>query len=172
MNSMEDIKVGTTWRKKNGGTLYKVKDFTTTGPSLYSPNISIDSVQLEPVEKRQGARTHWKAACLLPYDYDLVPAGSEVPAKLKKKKESKAPPEPLDLYEKPGDMEWVFPDSIRVYGNTCMGCERFGADVMVAILRNPGEKILDVFLSTRQTKELVKELQEALKRNGKKKGRV
>lgn len=58
---------------------------------------------------------------------------------------------------------------LRVYDNQCTGCLRFNSDIMLTIRledeNNPMPDFNDFFLSTKQSEELIVELQKKLKQN-------
>lgn len=61
--------------------------------------------------------------------------------------------------------------SAHAYNKGCIGCQRFGSDVMVSFLitneETKGNDFVDMFLTTEQAQYLVKRINDALEQNKK-----
>jgi hypothetical protein len=61
-------------------------------------------------------------------------------------------------------LEEIMPVGFSVHGQTCMGCVRHNRSVLLALYQ--GTKFKDVFLTTQQAEQLIKELRSTLYWNG------
>lgn len=53
----------------------------------------------------------------------------------------------------------------RAYNGNCMGCKRFKRDIMLSFTDGKDGGFVDIFLTTEQAVELVKEIQDRLIQN-------